>query len=155
MWGTQPYWRVQRRTAYPEGVVRLPFHSLGRRVFPATIAVLLFALVVTQAASSVCTAQCVEHQLGTRSTGATTHCQSMLQPANGAAVQTCPASTYSFCVIDLLANSQEKTTVPQLIHAELPPGALLLVLDIPALAPLYPPLRSSIGDPPLITPLRV
>ena len=79
----------------------------------------------------------------------------MLQPANGAAVQTCPASTYSFCVIDLLANSQEKTTVPQLIHAELPPGALLLVLDIPALAPLYPPLRSSIGDPPLITPLRV
>jgi hypothetical protein len=129
-------------------------HSFARRVLQLTIATLLLALLVTQTASFVCSAQCVQHQLGTH--GAMAHCHSMLQPdLNAAAVQTCPAGASSFCVADLLAKRQEKTAPPPVIHAEWRPGTLVLGLYIAKFPPAYPPLRSGIGDPPLITPLRV
>jgi hypothetical protein len=53
-------------------------------------------------------------------------------------------------VIVLPANSQEKTLTQPTIHADARP---IPVLNIPALIPVL--LRTSIGDPPLITPLRV
>jgi hypothetical protein len=136
-------------------LVTLPFHSAARRILPATIAALLLALLVTQAASSVCTVQCVQHQMANGAAPAMTHCHAMQQPANGAPAQTCSPTATSFCVIDLLANTQQKTLAQPTIHAGARPARLLPVLNITARVPAFPLLRSSIGDPPLITPLRV
>lgn len=119
-------------------------------MLPATIAALLLALLVTQAASSVCDAQCLQHQ-PVSNPGAMTHCHEMQQPVNGAAAQTCPSTT-SFCVTDLLANTQQKTQAQPTIHSD---TRLLPVLNITTRTPAFPLLRSTIGDPPLITPLRV
>jgi hypothetical protein len=131
-------------------VVKLPFHS-------ATIATLVLALLVTQTGSFVCNALCVQHQLGGRTAGhnaAMTHCHSMPQSAApGASVQTCPA--HSLCVVDILANSQGKTVDPLLIQAHPGPDGLLPGFVIPAVILFYAVPRSSVSDPPLITPLRV
>ena len=141
------------KTAYSEPAVSLTFYPAARRMLPATIAAFLLALLVTQTASFVCSAQCIQHQLGRPST--TTHCHSMQQSeANRATVGTCPA--YSLCVNDLLANSQNKSaTKPLSTFAELRPAALLSPLPLVSCAPVTPTRRSSIGDPPLITPLRI
>ncbi len=131
------------------------FQSAARRILPATIAALLLALLVTQAASSVCTVKCVQHQMASGPAAAMTHCHAMSQPANGATAQTCPPTATSFCVIDLLANTQQKTLAQPTIHAGARPFSLLPTTIIAARTPVFPLLRSSIGDPPLITPLRV
>jgi hypothetical protein len=78
----------------------------------------------------------------------------MAQPM-GAALQNCPPKTYSVCVIDLLANKQGKTVTPFSVHADWHPGTLLPSPTIAISTPANPGLRSSIGHPPLITPLRV
>ncbi|HET6215801.1 MAG TPA: hypothetical protein VFE27_02205 [Acidobacteriaceae bacterium] len=133
----------------------LSFHSAARRILPATIAALLLALLVTQAASSVCTVQCVQHQMASRPAAAMTHCHAMSEPTNGAAAQSCPPTATSYCVIDLLANTQQKTLAQPTIHADARPTRLVPALNNAARTPLFPLLRSSIGDPPMITPLRV
>jgi hypothetical protein len=132
-------------------------HSAARRIFPASIAALLLVLLVTQAASSVCSTQCMQHQLGTPSADhnqAMTDCHSMAQPV-GEALQSCPPKTYSVCVVDLLANKQGKTVAKFSVHADQHPGTLLSGLTVAPSAPADPGLRSSVGHPPLITPLRV
>jgi len=117
--------------------------------------VLMLALLATQAASFVCGAQCLQHQQPNRAAAAMTHCHSMLPSANHPAAQTCPPTATSFCVTDLQANNQQKTLVHPTIDANAHPITLLPVLTVAARTPVFPRLRSSIGDPPLITPLRV
>jgi hypothetical protein len=117
--------------------------------------VLTLALLATQAASFVCGAQCLQHEQPNQAPAAMTHCHSMLPSANHPAAQTCPPVATSFCVIDLLANNQQKTMVHPTIDANARPTTLLPVLTIPARTRVFTQLRSSIGDPPLITPLRV
>jgi hypothetical protein len=79
----------------------------------------------------------------------------MQQPVNGTEAQTCPSTAASSCVIDLLANSQQKTLAQPTIHADARPLGLLPITNVIARTPVFPLLRSSIGDPPMITPLRV
>ena len=121
---------------------------------------LLLVLLVTQAASSVCGAQCIQHQLPASSVGnahAMVHCHSMLQPpqANGAALQTCPDPAHSFCAIDLLANIRGTNVGSLLIHADRRTDALLHNPSIASLTPANPSPRSSAGFSLLITALRV
>jgi hypothetical protein len=116
---------------------------------------LLFALLLTQVASFVCGAQCLQHQQPNRAAAEMTHCHPMLPSANTPAAQTCPPAAASFCVTDLLANNQQKTLAQPTIEADAPPTALLPILTIAARNPAFLQLRSTIGDPPLITPLRI
>jgi hypothetical protein len=141
--------------AYPEPAVSLRLLSPPRRVPPATIVVLMLALLVTQAASFVCGAQCLQHQRASSTGAAMTHCHAMQPSSKGILAQTCPPSATSFCVIDLLANSQQKTLVPPTIHANAGPVTLLPGLTVAARTPVFPGFRSSVGDPPPLTPLRV
>jgi hypothetical protein len=123
---------------------------------------LLLALLMTQAASSVCTAQCVQHQLPVDSAAIAppmTHCHSMLMArpeANGATVQTAAPCTHSICAIDLLANPRGRAPVqprPLALNASL--SAPLFDLDMASFIPAHPSPRSSIGSFPLITALRI
>jgi hypothetical protein len=135
--------------------VSLTFHTAARRIFPPIAIVLLLGLLVSQAASSVCNTQCMQHQLATRSAGddsAMTDCHSMPQP-EGLVENTCPGS--AFCAIDLLANIQSKTLAPQIVSLDRHPDTFLPGLNNGGSAPLHPSVRSSFSDPPLITPLRV
>jgi len=150
-------WRGWARTAYPEVVVSLPFCTLRRIMLPA----LLLALLMTQAASSVCTAQCVQRQLPVDSTGvgpAMTHCHSMLMvrpEANSDTIQTAPC-THSICAIDLLANPRERASVqarPLAVNAG--SHSPLFGLNIASFTPVYPSIRSSISPSPLIAALRI
>jgi hypothetical protein len=81
----------------------------------------------------------------------------MQQPeANRTAVGTCPSSTNTVCVTDLLANSQNKTAAkPLSTYAEFRPATLFFPLTLASFTPDTPDLRSSIGDPPMITALRI
>jgi len=155
--GLQCRWRGWARTAYPEVVVTLPLYTLRRIMLPA----LLLALLMTQGASSVCVAQCVQHQLPVDSTGvgpSMTHCHSMpmVRPeANSDTLQTAPC-THSICAIDLLANPRERTPVqprPLVLNASL--SAPHFGLNIASFTPAYPSFRSSISPSPLITALRI
>ncbi len=83
-----------------------------------------------------------------------TDCHSMEQPV-GVAFESIPPKTYSVCVVDLLANKQGKTEAPLSVHADSHLSTLLPTLNNVASAPADPGLRSSIGHPPLIAPLRV
>ena len=137
-------------------VVTLPLYTLRRIMLPA----LLLALLMTQGASSVCTAQCVQHQLPVDSTAVApsmTHCHSMpmARPeANGATVQTAAPCTHSICAIDLLANPRGRAPVrPLALNAG--SSAPHFGLNIASFAPAYPLFRSSIGSLPLITALRI
>jgi hypothetical protein len=141
--------------AYPESVVTLLLRSLARRIPPTTIVVLIIALLLTQAASFVCGAQCLQHQKSSSTAAAMTNCHAMHPSSNGPAAQTCPPAATSFCVTDLLANNQQKTLTPPTIQADAPPTALLPILIVAARTRVFPQLRSTIGDPPLLTPLRV
>jgi hypothetical protein len=125
--------------------------SLARRIPTTTIVVLLLALIVTQAASFVCGAQCLQHQ----QPAAMSHCHTIHPSSKGITAQTCPPNATSFCVTDLLANNQQTTLLQPTIRADARPTALLPVLTVAARTSIFPRLRSSIGDPPLITPLRV
>jgi hypothetical protein len=135
--------------------VTLLLRSVARRIPPTTIVVLMLALLVTQAASFVCGAQCLQHQQPNRTAAAMTHCHAMHQSSKGVTAQTCPPSATSFCVIDLLANNQQKILVQPTVHASARPTTLLPVLTVAARILVFPQFRSTIGDPPLIAPLRV
>jgi hypothetical protein len=139
-------------------VVTLPLYTLRRIMLPA----LLFALLITQGASSVCIAQCVQHQLPVDSTGvgpAMTHCHSMLMArpeSNSATLQTAASCTHSICAIDLLASPRGRAPVqprPLAMNASL--RAPHFGPNLASFTPVYPALRSSIGSSPLITALRV
>lgn len=129
--------------------------SVARRFIPATIGTILFALVVTQAASFACGAQCLQHHQASQPAAAMTHCHAMHEPTKGITGRTCPSSATAFCVIDLLANNQQKILVQPTIHAAALSATLIPILTVAADTPVSPRLRSPIGDPPLLTPLRV
>jgi hypothetical protein len=135
--------------------VSLRVQSPPRRILPTTIVVLMLALLVTQAASFICGAQCLQHQQPNPIAAAMTHCHAMHSSSKGITAQTCPPNATSFCVTDLLANNQQTTLLQPTIRADARPTALLPVLTVAARTPVFPRLRSSFGDPPLITPLRV
>jgi hypothetical protein len=136
---------------YPEPeVTRFPQSKL--RSYPTMVALLL-ALLVTQAASVVCTAQCLQHQQHTQTSAATGHCHAMQPSSNNPAAQTCPATATSFCVTDLLANDQQKTSLQPTVQA-IAPILLPFLTTTPRTLTLLQP-RSTVGDPPLITPLRL
>jgi hypothetical protein len=118
--------------------------------------VLLLVLLMTQAASTVCGAQCVQHQLPNPSTHVMAHCHSMLQPESGGLVlQTCQTGTHAICAVDLLANTQGKTASPRATHANVRSGALLPNQNVPQFISTSRLLRSSTDSSPLVTALRV
>ncbi len=117
--------------------------------------VLLLVLLMTQAASTVCGAQCVQHQLPNPSAPVMAHCHSMLQPeSNGLELQTCQTGTHAICAVDLPANTQVKTATLLVLFADVRSGALLPNQNVPQFASSSE-LRSSTGSSPLITALRV
>jgi hypothetical protein len=107
----------------------------------AIVAVLL-ALLVSQAASSVCAVQCVEHP-------AMPHCHATSH-GGGALLKNC--STGGICAVDLLVNRQQETAGPTGIHVDLRSDVFL-----PSLAPALftNARRSSASPPPLVTALRI
>jgi hypothetical protein len=118
--------------------------------------VLLFLLLLTQAGSTVCGTQCVQHQLPHPSNHAMVHCYSMLQPEeSGATLQTCPAGIHAVCATDLLVNTQAKTAPRLILHADPHPEALLPHQNFPHLKTASHLHRSSTDSAPLITALRV
>jgi hypothetical protein len=136
--------------AYAGNVVSFPL----RQTFPAMNAVLVLALLLTQAASTMCTAQCVQRQLPQIST----HCHSMLHAcphATSATVET-GACNSSLCGMDLLAGNQDRSLAqqrPLAVYSDSYdplPG-----LDITSLPQASASPRSSFGGPPMITALRV
>jgi hypothetical protein len=113
-------------------------------------AVLLLFLVITQVAPSVCTAQCMQHRLPM------SHCGSMLPAAaHGPAIHCCPAASDLVCAIEPPANTQSTLTAPPSLESEPGPEVLPALLNVPSLTNSFSSFRSSVGDPPLITPLRV
>ena len=79
----------------------------------------------------------------------------LLPGSNGPALQTCQTGAHAFCAIDLMANSQGKTSSPLILHAEVRPAALLPDQNIPQSLSTSRLLRSSTSSAPLITALRV
>ncbi len=154
--GRVPQWQGEPSAAYAEVVMGQP---RKRRTQPAVasrigLLALLFALLITQAASSVCGVQCVEHQFPCHN-HAMHHCASMRNapPAtNGAGFQTCLPGVHSYCAVDLLANSQARAIV--LASSTIPSGTLLRPQDKSS-TPARPALRSSPGSSPPITALRI
>jgi hypothetical protein len=114
-----------------------------RLFFPsATIVAVLFALLVSQAASSVCAVQCVEHP-------AMPHCHAMSH-GGGPLVKNC--STGGVCAVDLLVSRQQEIAGAAAIHVDLRSDIFL-----PSLAPALftNARRSSASPPPLVTALRI
>jgi hypothetical protein len=105
------------------------------------VAVLL-ALLVSQAASSVCAVQCVNHP-------AMPHCHAMSH-GGGALVKNC--SNSEFCAVDFLVNRQQEIAGPTGVHVDLRSDIFL-----PSLAPALfsNARRSSASPPPLMTALRI
>jgi hypothetical protein len=118
-------------------------------------AVLVLALLLTQAASTVCTAQCVQRQLPETST----HCHSMLhacQHASSVIVETAGACNSSSCGMDLLTGNQDRSLVLQRPLAVYQDSyGSLPGLDTASFPQASAPLRSCVGGPPTITALRV
>jgi hypothetical protein len=117
------------------------------------VPLLLLVLLLAQAASSVCTAQCMEQKPG--GGNGMTGCSAMARTtANAAAVDCCPVRQSSVCAIQLPANNQDKIAASPLIESEF--GEILPALPKSlSLTDAFSFLRGSVGDPPLITPLRV
>ena len=111
------------------------------RLPSATIVAVLLALLVSQAASSVCAVQCVEHP-------AMPHCHAMSH--GGALLKNC--STGGICAVDLLVNRQQETAVPTAIHVD-----FLFSVFLPSLSPasFTHARQSSVSPPPLVTALRI
>jgi hypothetical protein len=135
MWRLQGEFSAERQTAYAEAVVRLCFPS------PAIVALLL-ALLVSQAASSVCAVQCAQHP-------AMTHCHAMSH-GDTAAAKNCPSG--GICSVDLLVSRQQETAGPTGIHVEFRSDVFLSRL---ASASFTQTLLSSVSPPPLVTALRI
>jgi hypothetical protein len=120
------------------------------------VALLSLALLMSQAATSVCGAQCAQHSSGIHPSHqgpAMAHCHAVPQ-SSGASVQTCPAAA-SFCATDLLMNGQEKTASQQLVQAGSLIGPAQPGSTIASVSQVFLSIRSSLGSPPLITTLRV
>jgi hypothetical protein len=133
-----------------------PSHAQSNLPVKLALPVLLLVLLMTQAASTVCGAQCVQHQLPNPSAHAMAHCHAMPQPEqSGAVLQTCQAGTHAFCAIELMANSQGKTASPLVLYSLDRPAALLPDQNIPQYLSASRLLRSSKASSPLITALRV
>ena len=153
---TSETWGTRHRLAYAEPVLNLFSPSRSTVTVKLGLPVLLLLLLLTQAASTVCGAQCVQHQLPHPSNHAMAHCHSMLQPEeSGATPQTCPAATHAVCAIDLLANTQAKTAPRLTLHADARPEALLPHRIFPTPKPSPTSNESSTDSAPLITALRV
>jgi hypothetical protein len=147
-------WRRSPRPAYAESVVNLssPSRTRSKIVLP----LLLLVLLMTQAASTVCGAQCVQHQFPNPSAHAMAHCHAMQHPeSTGSELQTCQTGTHAICVADLQANTQGKTASPLALHADVRSGAILPGQNIPRFLSTSHLLRSSTHSSPLITALRV
>jgi hypothetical protein len=114
--------------------VKHPFPS-------ATIVALLLALLVSQAASSVCAVQCVQHP-------AMPHCHAMSH-GGGALLKNCSTG---ICAVDLLVTRQPEIAAPTGIHVDFRSAIFLPALP-PALLPNAR--RSSASPPPLVTALRI
>ncbi len=118
--------------------------------------VLLLVLLLTQAASTVCGAQCVQHQFPNHPPHTMAHCHSMQQPeSNGPVLDTCQTGTHAICVVDLVANTQGKAAPTLVLHANLRPQAFLPHQNSPHFEASSRQLRSSANPTPLITALRV
>lgn len=147
-------WRRSPTPAYAKSVVNLssPSRTRSKIVLP----LLLLVLLITQAASTVCGAQCVQHQLPNRSAHGMAHCHAMQQPhSNDPELQTCQTGTHAICVVDLQANTEGKTATPLVLHADVHPDALLQGQSISRFISTSCLLRSSTDSSPLITALRV
>lgn len=107
----------------------------------AIVAVLL-ALLVSQAASSICAVQCVEHPV-------MPHCHAMSH-GGGALVKNC--STGGICDVDLLVNRQQETAAPTAIHVDVRSDVFLPSLPATSFTHAR---RSSVSPPPLVTALRI
>jgi hypothetical protein len=147
-------WRRSPGRAYAKAVVKLssPTRTRSKIILP----VLLLVLLVTQAASTVCGAQCVQHQVPNPSAHVMAHCDAMQQPeSNAPELQTCQTGTHAICVVDLQANTQGKTASLLALHADVRPEDLLPGQSIPYFISPSHLLRSSTDSSPLITALRV
>jgi hypothetical protein len=147
-------WRRSPGPAYARSVVNLssPSRTRSKIVLP----LLLLVLLMTQAASTVCGAQCVQHQLPNPSAHVMAHCPSMQQPeSNAPELQICQTGTHAICVVDLQANTQGKTASLLALQADVRPGALLQGQSISQFISTSHLLRSSTDSSPLITALRV
>jgi hypothetical protein len=142
-------WRDLPGTAYSRNGMWL---SLDRRL--ALVVLFLLALLGSQAASTVCSAQCLESTQKTHGTESVPmgHCGASGQAGmHCVALQSCASHN---CTVDLVAGDQNKSALPQPVAAELSPAGLATITtNVDRLTPL--PLRSSEGDPPLTTQLRV
>jgi hypothetical protein len=136
-----PRWRREAATAYAEGVVK-PYRQI-------VLSALLLVLLVTQAGSSICGAQCIQHSLPQ----ASTHSCHEMQSPQGPAVQTCSTAAHVICAIDLLQNNQTKPLLME--RSLLQPVPKLYAITATSFTPAEHPLRSSGNAPPLLTPLRV
>ena len=129
-----------------------PQHARSKIFLP----LLLFVLILTQTASTVCGAQCVQHHLPNPATHAMAHCHSMQQPeSNPPALQTCQTGTHAICVIDLQAHTQGKAAPRLMLHATLRAEAVLPCQTSPHFETTTRLFRSSTNHTPLITSLRV
>jgi len=116
----------------------------------------LLMLLMTQAASAVCGAQCAQHQFPNPAAHAMAHCHSMQQSeSNGPALEICHTGTHAVCVIDLLANTQGKAAPPLVPHADVHAVAVLCHQNPPHFETASRLLRSSTNPTSLITALRV
>jgi hypothetical protein len=129
-----------------------PSHARSKIFLP----VLLLVLLVTQAASTVCGAQCVQHQVPNPSAHMMAHCHAMQPPtSNAPELQTCQTGTHAICVVDLQANTQGKIASPLVLHADVRSSVLLPGQSIPRFISPSHLLRSSTDSSPPITALRV
>lgn len=130
----------------------LPKHARSKIFLP----LLLLVLLLTQAASTVCGAQCVQRQLPNSSTQRMAHCQFMQQPeSNRPALDTCQTGTHTICVVDLQANPEGKAAPRLILHADLRAEAVLPHQTSPHYEATTRLRRSSTNPTPLITALRV
>jgi hypothetical protein len=119
------------------------------------IATMMWALMGAQAVTTVCSAQCVQHQAHPSShQGAHMgHCGAAPQSQpNCVAMQNC--SAHAVCSIPLLAISHDNSSADHNSPALAPTPVVAAFGPTRSVDPSVP-LRSIIGDPPLITPLRV
>jgi hypothetical protein len=105
------------------------------------VAVLL-ALLVSQAASSICAVQCVQHP-------AMPHCHAMSH-GGGAQLKNC--SNSGICAVDLLVNRQQEIAGATGIHVDFRSDVFL---PSSAPAPITRARRSSASPPPMVTALRI
>ena len=112
------------------------------RLSSVSIVAVLLALLVSQAASSVCAVQCVQHP-------AMPHCHATSH-GGGALAKNC--STGGICVVDLLVNRQQETVGPTGIHVDFRSDVFLPSLPATSFTHAR---RSSVSPPPLVTALRI